>query len=58
MILVNRVLAVLALALFAAFCLVIVVFVPDIDLSVVILGTVALAGYDFWRTLFAGGAAG
>lgn len=48
----NKVLAVLALVLLAAFIAVLVVNVPDTDLIVVSIVTVGMAAYDFVVSIF------
>lgn len=45
----DRLLAVLALVALIAFLAVIVIFVPEADLTAVLLITVALGAVDFWR---------
>ena len=47
----DMIMAVLALALMIASLVVVAVFVPDIDLIVVIAIVSALAIYDFWQSL-------
>ena len=46
----DKIMAVLGLATMIAFLGVVVVFVPDLDLFVVVLVVSALAIYDFWRS--------
>ena len=46
----DKIMAILALATMVAFLGTVVVFVPDIDLIVVVCFVSALAIYDFWRT--------
>jgi membrane protein implicated in regulation of membrane protease activity len=46
----DKIMAVLGLATLIAFLGVVVVFVPDLDLIVVVLVVSALAIYDFWRS--------
>lgn len=46
----NRLLALVAFAFFVGFLLILGIEVPSPDLLVVIGFTVALAGYDFWRS--------
>jgi Na+-transporting methylmalonyl-CoA/oxaloacetate decarboxylase gamma subunit len=46
----DKIMAILALATMIAFLGTVVVFVPDVDLIVVIAFVSALATYDFWRT--------
>lgn len=46
----DKILAILALATMIAFLGVVVLFVPDLDLLVVVLFVSVLAIYDFWRT--------
>lgn len=48
---IDKILALLALATFAAFVATVPAFVPDIDLMIVTIFAVCLAGYDFWREL-------
>jgi hypothetical protein len=45
------IIAFLALALMIASLVVVAVFVPDIDLIIVIAFVSAMAIYDFWQTL-------
>jgi hypothetical protein len=47
----DKFLAALALLLIAGFVAIIVGYVPDIDLAIVAIVTVAMVGYDFFRTL-------
>jgi len=47
----DKILAVLALATMIASLVVVPVFVPDIDLMIVILLVSIMAIYDFWQTL-------
>lgn len=47
----DRVMAVIALLMFGAFLVVVPLFVPHVDLMVVIGGCAALATYDTWRHL-------
>jgi len=47
----DKIMAVLALAMMIASLAVVAVFVPDIDLIVVITLVSAMAIYDFWQTL-------
>lgn len=47
----DKIMAVLALATVIAFLGVVVVFVPEVDLMVVVVLVSALAIYDFWRSL-------
>jgi len=48
---IDRILAVLALATFAVFVVTVPIFVPDIDLIIVTVFAIGLAAYDFWREL-------
>ena len=48
----DRLLALVALLLFVGFCGVILYFVPRVDLTIVMLLCLALAGYDIWDQLF------
>ncbi|GHD51369.1 hypothetical protein GCM10017083_25750 [Thalassobaculum fulvum] len=49
----DKVIGVAAIALLAGFMGILVGFVPDIDLVIVVAVVVAMAGYDFYRSLFA-----
>jgi len=51
----DKIMAILGLATMIAFLGTVVVFVPEIDLIVVVAFVSALAIYDFWRTLRAQG---
>jgi hypothetical protein len=51
MIALSRLFAVLALASLLAFFAVIMIFVPRIDLSIVLLSCLALMVYDLWTQL-------
>ena len=48
---IDKLMAVVALATMIAFLAVVAWFVPDIDLIIVIALVSALAIYDFWRSL-------
>ncbi|TKT82885.1 hypothetical protein [Aquamicrobium sp. LC103] len=48
----KRFLALFALVVFAAFCSVVVIFVPHVALAITIFIGLALAGYDIWDQLF------
>jgi len=48
----NRIIALAALLIFAAFIGIIVVRVRTIDLTIVAVIGVGLASWDFWRQLF------
>jgi hypothetical protein len=48
----DKVLAAMALGGLAAFCGVVVWFVPDVDLTIVMVGVLVLAVVDFYRTIF------
>ena len=49
---VDRLIAFFALATLIVFLGIIVVFVPDPDLAIVSMLALAMAGFDFYRTLF------
>jgi len=49
----NKAMALFALATFAVFIIILLWFVRQPDLAVAILIGLALATYDFWRDLFA-----
>lgn len=49
---IDKFVALLALATFAIFVATVPIFVPDIDLIIVVVFAVLLAAYDFWRELF------
>lgn len=51
---VDRVLAVFSLAVFVAFLGIIVYFVTEADLAIVVLIVIAMAAFDFYRTVFRG----
>lgn len=55
---VDRILAALALLTLAAFVATVPIFVPDIDLLNVSVVCVLLAAIDFWRELFRRGGGG
>ena len=46
----DKIMAILGLATLVAFLGTVVVFVPDVDLIVVVVFVSLLAAYDFWRT--------
>jgi hypothetical protein len=48
----DRIIALTALAGFIVFLAVLVWFVAEIDLTIIIVGSVTLACYDFYGTLF------
>lgn len=48
----NKFFAIFAFLWFASFFGIIVIFVPRIDLSIIILIGLALVGYDLWDQLF------
>ena len=47
----DKIMAILALATMIAFLATVAIFVPDIDLIMVIVFVSLLAIYDFWRSL-------
>lgn len=47
----DKIMAILALATMIAFLGVVVVFVPEVDLIIVVLIVSAMAIYDFWQSL-------
>ena len=47
----DKIMAIVSLATMIAFLAVVVVFVPDIDLIVVVTFVSLLAIYDFWQSL-------
>lgn len=47
----DKIMAILALGMMIGFLSTVVVFVPDVDLIVVIVLVSVLAIYDFWDTL-------
>ena len=49
---IDRIIALTALAGFILFVAVLVWFVREIDLTIIIVGSVALACFDFYKTLF------
>lgn len=48
---IDGALALFGYVIFAAFLLYLVITLPQIDLSIVVIGTLALAGIDFWKTV-------
>ena len=48
----DRILGVLALGLLIGFLGVLVSFVPELDLIIVVVIAISLAGYDFFLSLF------
>lgn len=50
----DKIMAILALATMISFLGVVVVFVPEVDLIIVVLLVSAMAIYDFWQTLRSG----
>lgn len=46
----DKILATISILMFIGFVSIIVVFVMEPDLTIVIVGVVALAVYDFWRS--------
>lgn len=48
----DKLLAVLSFAALVAFCAVLVWFVPEPDLTIVVVVVVALGAYDFYQTAF------
>jgi len=46
----DKIMAILSLATMISFLGVVVLFVPDLDLILVVLFVSVLAIYDFWRT--------
>jgi len=51
----DKIIAPLALLLFIVFIGFIAVYVPEVDLIIVLGGVAALAIYDFWTTLRSNG---
>lgn len=51
---IDKVIGLLALAVLVAFFGILVVFVPDVDLILVVGVVAAMAAYDFYLTLFKG----
>lgn len=49
---IDRIIALTALAGFILFVAVLVWFVKEIDLTIIIVGSLALACFDFYKTLF------
>ena len=49
---IDRIVALTALAGFIIFIAVLVWFVAEIDMTIIIVGSVALACFDFYLTLF------
>ena len=47
----DKIMAILALATMIGFLSVVVIFVPEVDLIVVVTFVSALAIYDFWQSL-------
>ena len=50
----DKIMAFAALATMISFLAVVAVFVPDIDLILVIVAVSAMACYDFWKQISAG----
>lgn len=48
----DKILAVIALSLFVAFCAIIVIWVMEWDLKIVLLIAIGMAAYDFWQEAF------
>ena len=48
---IDKIMAIASLATMIAFLLVVVFFVPDIDLIVVVILVSLMAIYDFWQSL-------
>ena len=48
----DRTLGLLALSTLIGFMLILMWFVPDVELAIVIVVVAVLAGYDFWISLF------
>ena len=48
----DRLIALICLTGFFAFMLVSVVYIKEFDLAVVVVLTLALVSFDFWRALF------
>jgi hypothetical protein len=46
----DKILALLSFTGLATFLSVVVVFVRELNLSIVIIGVLALAGFDFWNS--------
>ena len=51
----DKVFAAVSIGLLIAFLGVVVAFVREIDLAIVILLGIGLAGYDFWTSIFRNG---
>ena len=51
---IDKIMAFLALATMIAFLGVVVVFVPEVDLIIVVAMVSAMAIYDFWQSLHKG----
>ncbi len=51
---VDRILAAFSLAVFIAFLGIIVYFVTEADLATVVVIVIAMAAFDFYRTVFRG----
>ncbi len=49
----DRIIGIAALALLVGFMGILIGFVPEIDLGIVLTVVVVMAGYDFYRSLFA-----
>ena len=48
----DRLIALISFAILAGFLAIIVVFVPDLDLVIVSILAVGMAGFDFYRSAF------
>lgn len=46
----DKVMASISIVLFIGFLAIVVVFVNEVDLTIVIVGVLMLAVYDFWRS--------
>lgn len=51
---IDRVIGIAAIAVLIGFMGILVGFVPDVDLVIIIAIVVAMAGYDFYWSLFKG----
>ncbi|GAB4352350.1 MAG: hypothetical protein Kow00114_00980 [Kiloniellaceae bacterium] len=48
----DKLIGIAAIAILAAFMVIHLVFVPDVDLILILAGVTLMAAYDFYLTLF------
>ena len=54
----DKVLATLSIVLFIAFVGIVVIYVKEVDLTIIIVAVVIIAAYDFWKALRTNGKKG